>query len=259
MSDSKQTNIERVAARPIEKRWAPDVFVRCSFCDQGLIGNEAFEYARECCDKGRNFDSRPPGRLPRKAIEQLSAEMILTNVDEVIQALRNRADFVTMKLRWTDSERPKRQTVERFSAHQILTRTQVAGPNELFVRLEDYQSLERAFVAKDEAYEKAMHQVSTHEATIERLEKELETVSQNCHVLAENHNVMREQIAKLQADNKALREALRKLIRGYVSTLESARDRIRLLGGTCDSITLMEINDPHLIEARAALAAREET
>jgi hypothetical protein len=59
-------------------------------------------------------------------------------------------------------------------------------------------------------------------------------------------NVEREQVAVT---------ALRALMRGYVNTLENGRDRILFLGGECDSVEDMERRDPHLDEARAALAS----
>ena len=55
-----------------------------------------------------------------------------------------------------------------------------------------------------------------------------------------------------------LREALQTLIKGYVSTLENARDRILMLGGQCDSLDDMDCTDIHLRAARAALAATDD-
>jgi hypothetical protein len=51
--------------------------------------------------------------------------------------------------------------------------------------------------------------------------------------------------------------ALKKLVRGYVSLLESARERILFHGGTCDSVEQMEAGDPYLAEARAAILLAE--
>lgn len=50
-------------------------------------------------------------------------------------------------------------------------------------------------------------------------------------------------------------EALRRLYRAYVGTLETGRNRILDLGGTCDSVDVMENGDPALREAREAIAA----
>lgn len=51
-----------------------------------------------------------------------------------------------------------------------------------------------------------------------------------------------------------LRAALKELIRAYVRLLESGRDRIRDLGGTCDPVDVLERADPELRKAREALA-----
>jgi hypothetical protein len=53
----------------------------------------------------------------------------------------------------------------------------------------------------------------------------------------------------------ALRDALKDLMSAYVRLLESGRDRIVTLGGTCDLVEVMEAGDPDLRAARAALAA----
>lgn len=50
-----------------------------------------------------------------------------------------------------------------------------------------------------------------------------------------------------------LETALRELMRGYVSTLETARERILFYGGQCDDVPTMERGDPHLRKARATL------
>lgn len=52
----------------------------------------------------------------------------------------------------------------------------------------------------------------------------------------------------------AMREALQGLVRAYVNTLESGRDRIIELGGDCDPVDVMERADPFLRAAREALA-----
>ncbi len=48
-------------------------------------------------------------------------------------------------------------------------------------------------------------------------------------------------------------EAQQKLIRAYVSLLESGHDRIIYLGGKCDPVDQMEASDPALREAKAAI------
>lgn len=50
-----------------------------------------------------------------------------------------------------------------------------------------------------------------------------------------------------------LETALRELDRAYVSTLETARERILFYGGQCDDVPTMERGDPHLRKARATL------
>ena len=48
--------------------------------------------------------------------------------------------------------------------------------------------------------------------------------------------------------------AVRRLYRGYVNSMESARDRIVGLGGTCDPLDVMELSDPYLQRARDDIA-----
>lgn len=62
------------------------------------------------------------------------------------------------------------------------------------------------------------------------------------------------QVEHLDRQNNALREAMARLIRGYVNLLESGRDRITFLGGDCDPVDVMEASDPWLKDARAALS-----
>lgn len=57
----------------------------------------------------------------------------------------------------------------------------------------------------------------------------------------------------LKAANERLRAGFRKLMSGYVNTLENGMDRIRSLGGSCDDLDTMINNDPYLRDARAAL------
>lgn len=52
--------------------------------------------------------------------------------------------------------------------------------------------------------------------------------------------------ATLIAAAPELLDQLKKLRRAYVSLLESGRDRIINLGGTCDPVDVMEANDPNL-------------
>lgn len=47
---------------------------------------------------------------------------------------------------------------------------------------------------------------------------------------------------------------LKRLARAYVALLETGRDRIVSLGGSCDPVDVMEAGDPSLISARAAIA-----
>ncbi|GAA0260344.1 hypothetical protein [Rhodanobacter caeni] len=54
-------------------------------------------------------------------------------------------------------------------------------------------------------------------------------------------------VAELIKDHKAL-------YKHYVSTLESARDKIIDLGGDCDPVDRMEQSDPVLAQSRAILA-----
>lgn len=49
---------------------------------------------------------------------------------------------------------------------------------------------------------------------------------------------------------------LRRLYQAYVRLLESGRDRITDLGGTCDQVDDMERKDPYLIEARNLLGIK---
>lgn len=82
------------------------------------------------------------------------------------------------------------------------------------------------------------------------LQTEIERLSLDLHEA-------RETIAKLRKERDALRGALSALIRGYVYTLESGRDRITSLGGQCDPVDVMEARDPYLRAARAALTQGE--
>ena len=54
---------------------------------------------------------------------------------------------------------------------------------------------------------------------------------------------------------RLLRAQVSELIQGYLRLLESARDRIMLHGGTCDSVSQMERDDPWLIKAKSILRA----
>lgn len=64
------------------------------------------------------------------------------------------------------------------------------------------------------------------------------------------------QAKKDTARIEALEAAGRKMARAYVSLIESARDRITDLGGTCDPVDVMEAADPSLNEFKSVLAAR---
>lgn len=59
------------------------------------------------------------------------------------------------------------------------------------------------------------------------------------------------------SSNERTLASLKKLVRGYVSLLESARERILFHGGTCDTVEQMEAGDPYLAEAKAAIALAE--
>lgn len=61
-------------------------------------------------------------------------------------------------------------------------------------------------------------------------------------------------IACLRAEVERKDKALRSLYRAYVNTLEIGRDRIVMLGGDCDPVSVMENGDPALVAARAALS-----
>lgn len=52
-----------------------------------------------------------------------------------------------------------------------------------------------------------------------------------------------------------LLEALENLYRAYVATLETGRQRILDLGGSCDSVHIMQNSDPALAAARATITA----
>jgi hypothetical protein len=64
----------------------------------------------------------------------------------------------------------------------------------------------------------------------------------------------RERVQKAEREVDELREALRRLYRGYVVTLENGRDRIITLGGDCDPVDRMEREDPLLHDMRALLS-----
>jgi len=50
------------------------------------------------------------------------------------------------------------------------------------------------------------------------------------------------------------RSMLKRLYQAYVGTLETGRDRIIALGGTCDAVDVMEAGDPALRAVRDFLA-----
>jgi len=55
-----------------------------------------------------------------------------------------------------------------------------------------------------------------------------------------------------------MREALRRLIAAYETTVEKGHERITELGGDCDPVERMLRDDPYLNAARVALANTEE-
>jgi hypothetical protein len=63
-------------------------------------------------------------------------------------------------------------------------------------------------------------------------------------------------VGNLTSNERTL-TSLKKLVRGYVALMESARERIIFHGGTCDSVEQMERGDPYLAEAKAAIALAE--
>lgn len=70
------------------------------------------------------------------------------------------------------------------------------------------------------------------------------------------HGLLNDAAEKVGQQRKTiseLREALGHLIKAYVSLLEAAHERITDLGGDCDSVEVMEAQDPRLRKARAAL------
>lgn len=71
-----------------------------------------------------------------------------------------------------------------------------------------------------------------------------------------------QQCTVLTYEHKQLREALKALIKGYVNTLENARDRfIQIEGikdGVCMSLNDMVANDPHIIAATKVLAENQD-
>jgi len=77
----------------------------------------------------------------------------------------------------------------------------------------------------------------------------------NIHI--ETGNAMDAANARLIAAAPELLEALKRLARTYVSTMESGRDRIIALGGDCDPVDVMERGDPYLRIAKEAIAKAE--
>jgi hypothetical protein len=70
---------------------------------------------------------------------------------------------------------------------------------------------------------------------------------------ADHANALSRLTAELEAvkrERDALLSELKRLYSGYVNTLESGRDRIMWLGGTCDAVDIMEQGDPVLRSAR---------
>ncbi len=59
--------------------------------------------------------------------------------------------------------------------------------------------------------------------------------------------------AEGQPGRKELTAGFRELMAAYVRLLETGRDRIIDLGGTCDAVEVMKAGDPALVAARALL------
>ena len=60
--------------------------------------------------------------------------------------------------------------------------------------------------------------------------------------------------ARLIESAPELLDGLKSLYKAYVNTLESARDRIISLGGSCDPVDQMELGDHALLRARQLIA-----
>lgn len=87
--------------------------------------------------------------------------------------------------------------------------------------------------------------------------KQMEPHEYNMRVWADKRAI--EVIDRKKARIRELESALRKLIKGYVNTLESGAIAIQAYGGKCDPVDVMEAGDPHLREARAVLGVTSET
>jgi hypothetical protein len=93
----------------------------------------------------------------------------------------------------------------------------------------------------------------TTPAEVEALRRERDALNTDALIQAQKLLERTTACDTLRTDNSRLREALRNLYQGYVSTLEIGRDRIIALGGSCDPVDVMENGDPCLIAARATL------
>lgn len=65
---------------------------------------------------------------------------------------------------------------------------------------------------------------------------------------------LRAELATVKQQRDELAEALERMNRAYVNLMENGRDRIKMLGGDCDPVDMMERDDPNLRESRDALA-----
>lgn len=63
--------------------------------------------------------------------------------------------------------------------------------------------------------------------------------------------------ARLIAAAPDLLSQLKRLAHAYVSLMESGRDRIIELGGSCDEVDVMEAGNPWLRDTKAAIAKAE--
>ncbi len=76
------------------------------------------------------------------------------------------------------------------------------------------------------------------------------------YVLARDYDRVCTELTAEAEHVKRLEDGLRALIRGYVGTLETARDLLVQRDYQCDSLETMESGDPYLRAAKALLEVR---